>query len=382
MGVFFAVTTLFYGAIGIVPPLLPLIRGDFQVSIAAVGWVNAIFALARLGVNVPVGRAVDRHSPFRVWLLGIVLTALGYLLCGLAWTFEVLLAGRALAGVGFSTAAISTTALLIVLSPVRKRGRLFSLFEFCAVGGMVMGAPLAGAVAGRWGWRAVFLLAAGSGLLTLAGAGRFGWQAAWGRPAPRPAGPRLRPDPAPDGAAGRPRSLVPIFTSAFAMSFIWTGLYYTLFPLYGADEIGLGPGFIGSVMAMGFAVDMAMLLPAGWASDRWSRMPLVNAGLVAAGLSAWMLPFASGPSWYLWVAVLVGLAFSTWGVLASAVADTAGAQGHGRLVAGYRTVIDLGFFLGPVVGSGLAGRFGYGVATAALGASAVAALAINWRFRG
>ncbi|WP_122464478.1 MFS transporter [Brevundimonas lutea] len=135
---------------------LPSIQRDLQAGTAAVQWVSNAYLLT-LGALVLIGGAAgDRFGRRRVFLIGVVVFALASAACGLAPTVELLIAGRALQGLG---AALLTPGALAVIGasfPPEERGRAFGTWAGAgALFGMV-GPLIGGWLADHADWRLIF----------------------------------------------------------------------------------------------------------------------------------------------------------------------------------------------------------------------------------
>ncbi|MBV9662766.1 MAG: MFS transporter, partial [Actinobacteria bacterium] len=82
-----------------VATILPDVRDDLG-GIRLYGWVYSAFMLSSLVGIVAAGRAADRKGPAAPYAVGLVLFAAGLVVGGLAPSMPVLVAGRALQGLG------------------------------------------------------------------------------------------------------------------------------------------------------------------------------------------------------------------------------------------------------------------------------------------
>src|SRR6185437_14381482 len=96
----------------IVNVALPTIGRDLNFSRENLQWVVTAYALTFGGFLLLGGRAADLLGRRRVFMVGVTLFSLASLMCGLANTEGVLIASRAVQGVG--GAIISPAALSIV----------------------------------------------------------------------------------------------------------------------------------------------------------------------------------------------------------------------------------------------------------------------------
>ena len=85
---------------GLVPPLLPLLRDAFGASSAQLGLLQVVLQAVLAAASIPFGFFADRWSRTRVISFGVIFAGLATILSGMATTFTMLLAARALVGVG------------------------------------------------------------------------------------------------------------------------------------------------------------------------------------------------------------------------------------------------------------------------------------------
>ncbi len=164
---------------------LPVLAASFGVSFGAVQWVVLAYLLALTASIVSLGRAADLVGRKRLLLLGIALFTLASVFCGLAPRFEVLLAARALQGLGGAAMMALTVAFVGDIAPKARIGSAMGLLGTMSAVGTALGPSLGGVLVSHWGWPALFLVNAPLGLAALA-------LGAWSLPsgAARPGGDR------------------------------------------------------------------------------------------------------------------------------------------------------------------------------------------------
>ncbi|MFJ8015591.1 MFS transporter [Streptomyces sp. NPDC096339] len=137
---------------------LPRIGEDLGADLAVLQWtVNAY--LLTLSALILVGGALgDRFGRRRVFVLGVVWFAAGSLLCGIAPNAGVLVAARALQGIG--GALLTPGSLALIQGSIRQqdRGRAVGLWSGLGGVGAAVGPFLGGWLVDGPGWRWVFLL--------------------------------------------------------------------------------------------------------------------------------------------------------------------------------------------------------------------------------
>lgn len=148
--------------VGQAPGAIPLLRADLGLGLTAAGWVMSIFNLVAAGAGVAIGLVADRYGQARVALAGMLLVALASAVGAAAPNAFVLLASRAVEGVGFILTAVSVPSLITQAAAPADRRVALGLWGANVPHGI--GAML---LLGGAGWRGVWLLAAA---LTLAAA--------------------------------------------------------------------------------------------------------------------------------------------------------------------------------------------------------------------
>lgn len=135
---------------------LPRIQADLGMSTGGLEWVISAYALS-LAALIPVGGALgDHYGRKRVFLAGMAIFALGSVACALSANATVLIASRAVQGVG--GAAMLALTLSIITETFPPGIRAGAIGTWAAVGGTGFGVgPVAGGVLLTFfGWASVF----------------------------------------------------------------------------------------------------------------------------------------------------------------------------------------------------------------------------------
>ena len=143
----------------IVAIALPTIQSDLGLSAAALGWVVTAYPVAFGGFLLAAGRLADQVGRRRMFAVGLAVFGAASLACGLAPGGGLLIAARAVQGVG---AALVTPAALALLNGAHPdgpaRARALAWWTAAAAGGGAAGWVLGGLLTGLAGWRWVFLV--------------------------------------------------------------------------------------------------------------------------------------------------------------------------------------------------------------------------------
>src|ERR671911_135919 len=153
----------------IVNVALPTIQSSLGFSEVALSWVVNAYLLTFGGFLLLGGRAGDLFGRRRVFMLGLALFTLASLFCGLAGSQALLVAARAVQGLG--GAIIARAALSIIITTFTEpadRARAMGIWGFVVSGGGTIGVLLGGVLVGTLGWPWIFLVNLPIGIVALA----------------------------------------------------------------------------------------------------------------------------------------------------------------------------------------------------------------------
>ena len=143
----------------IVSMALPSIGEQLKVPPAALSWVISAGALAGGGILILAGRAADIFGQRLCLLVGLSLFGAGSLGAALSPDLPVLIAARALQGLGGAILGPANFSLINTLVPDgAPRRQALSVFGIMQGLSLVIGLLIGGILTTQYGWRAVFLL--------------------------------------------------------------------------------------------------------------------------------------------------------------------------------------------------------------------------------
>ena len=146
---------------------LPTLAQVFQVSFQAVQWIVLAYLLAITSLIVGVGRLGDILGRRPLLLAGMLLFTVASLLCALSPSLWLLIAARAVQGLGAAIMMALTIAFVGESVPKAKAGSAMGLLGTMSAIGTALGPSLGGILIAEWGWRAIFLVSVPVGALTL-----------------------------------------------------------------------------------------------------------------------------------------------------------------------------------------------------------------------
>ncbi|MGW0703786.1 MFS transporter [Streptomyces sp. NPDC002867] len=137
---------------------LPRIGRDLDADLAVLQWTVNAYMLTLAGLILLGGALGDRYGRRRIFVLGVVWFAIGSLLCGLAPNGGILVAARALQGVGGALLTPGSLALIQASFHPDDRARAVGLWSGLGGVGAAVGPFVGGWLVDGPGWRWVFLL--------------------------------------------------------------------------------------------------------------------------------------------------------------------------------------------------------------------------------
>jgi EmrB/QacA subfamily drug resistance transporter len=252
----------------IVNVALPSIQRDLNFSASSLQWVINAYTLVFGGFLLLGGRAGDLIGRKRLFLAGIALFTLASLLDGLSQSGGMLIAARALQGLG--AALVSPAALSIITTTFAdgpERTKALGVWGGIAGGGGAVGLLLGGVLTQALSWQWIFFVNLPIGIAALLLSTRFVPES---RAEKRPAG----------------------FDIAGATS-VTAGLMVLVYAIVKAQDYGWG-----STTTLGLIALAIALLAAFVAIERRSAAPLIRLGVFRirslASANGVMLLVASG----------------------------------------------------------------------------------------
>lgn len=147
---------------------LPSIQRELGASVSGLQWVIDAYTLVLASLLMLSGSTADRIGRRRVFTTGLVLFALGSLLCSLAPTLETLVAFRTVQAVGGSM--LNPVAMSIITNTFTEpaaRARAIGVWGAVVGVSMAAGPLVGGLLVDSVGWRAIFWVNLPIGLAAL-----------------------------------------------------------------------------------------------------------------------------------------------------------------------------------------------------------------------
>ena len=139
---------------------LAKIGGDLHADVTGLQWIVDAYALAFSVLMLSAGVLGDRLGARRMYAVGIVIFALESLACGLAFDATMLVAARALQGIGAAAMLPNSLALLNQACghDPKLRARAVGLWTAAGAVSIAAGPVIGGLLIAGFGWRSIFLV--------------------------------------------------------------------------------------------------------------------------------------------------------------------------------------------------------------------------------
>ncbi|MCK6681843.1 MAG: MFS transporter [Thermoanaerobaculia bacterium] len=404
---------------------LPALATSFGSSFASVQWVVLAYLIATTTLIVSVGRLGDITGQRRLLSGGIVLFTAASALSGLAPSLWMLIAARALQGLGAAIMLALAMALAGEAVSKERTGRAMGLLGTMSAAGTALGPSLGGLLIASLGWRAIFFVNLPLGAVALVLAWRF-------LPADRPAAKGARAGFDPAGtlvlaltlaayalamttgrglgplniallavtgagvalfvlAEGRARSPLvrmamlgnPVLSAGLAMSaLVSTVMMATMVvsPFYLSRALGLDAAMAGIVLSAGPLFAAITGVPAGRAVDRFGSPRVTLAGLAGITAGAALLsvmPTTAGVAGYLAPIIVITASYALFQTANNTFVLADAGAGQRGVVSG---MLNLSRNLGLITGASVMGAV-FAKASGAIGLTPAhpAAVALGMR---
>ncbi|MFB6309968.1 MAG: MFS transporter [Salinirussus sp.] len=377
----------------VIPPVIPLLVTDFDITYGEAGLLLTVFFLMYLLFQLPAGILGDRIGGARLIVVGLLAMVVGVGLASTANSYGTLLAAQAVAGIGGSTFHPAGMSVISDVEGATTEGRAMGVFGLGGTLGTMASPVVVGGVAAVAGWRLALGVAAGLGLIVTGLAGPALLRARGDRDdaattdggrSPTVAG-RIRSIIANAGLVGG-WPVVVLFAVTMMLSMQTRGIL-TFTTAYVSTETGLSV-LAGNLSFFGLLVGGSIVsVPAGGLADRRNRPRLgmiLGAGTaIIVAATAVAIPVFSGLTrpvlvailavWFATIGGVVYALFPLKNALVSRRAETASSGGLFGLI---QTASAIGSAAGPAVFGILATRWGVGAAFPAISLTGVVLVAL------
>ncbi len=347
-------------------PFLPAISRGLGVSLESAGLLMSAQWAAGTATPLIVAAAGRDTRRLRVTVAGLAIFVIGAATTAVSGVYAGALVGFALTGLSKPTFDVAARSYVADRIPYRRRARYLSILELTWSGALLVGAPFAGWLIDRFGWRAPFWVWMVLGMAALSAAG-------W---ALRP-GDVVETVPAARAALSRPAVALLVVSSLFVLS---SEITFVVFGAWLENRFALDLVALGGAATLIAASELAAEGTTLTVADRLGPRRVVAAGLVVSMIAFALLAPASGSLGFgLTILALAFFGFELTFVASVPLMTEAAPGARAAYLAIWTVVIALvraaGAALGPVVFNW--GGFGANAAVSALANAAALAVLLT-----
>jgi MFS family permease len=146
----------------------PLIRHDLGLNVAGMGLLLSAFLWSYAFSQLPTGALVDRLGPHRLLTFGLTLWSLAQAAAGLVTNFSAFVVARVALGIGESPQYTSTVRVVRDWYNRHERALPIGIVATSPFIGQTLAPPLLTALMLSFGWRWMFVVMGGVGLIVAA----------------------------------------------------------------------------------------------------------------------------------------------------------------------------------------------------------------------
>ncbi|MEV5714022.1 DHA2 family efflux MFS transporter permease subunit [Amycolatopsis mediterranei] len=151
----------------IVSIAIPTMLRELGAGLNSIVWVISVYLLTYAVPMLFTSRLGDRFGPKRVFLAGLLVFTGASLWCGLSGNVEMLIAARAVQGLGAALMTPQTLAFITHLFPPAKRGPAMGMWGGVAGLATIAGPLLGGVLVDHFGWEWIFFVNVPIGVLAV-----------------------------------------------------------------------------------------------------------------------------------------------------------------------------------------------------------------------
>jgi len=339
------------------PIFAPFVRDEFTAPIQLVGLAVSGYFLLRMLGEFPIGVLSDKVGPKAPLMAGRALALVGSFICFRTTNIWALILARVIWGMGDASYFCIGMSYVSRIFTNERRGRALGFFQAVELIGSFLGQTAGGFVAANFGPRMNFLVCTGLSLTTLLLVTLIKGTAA----KVKPGGTRISLIPSKEILKKVLNgTVVAACVINLGCMIINNGLMGTVLPIYATGELMI-PITNYALMVSGSTVgSVTGNLAGGFLSDKMGRRRILAAGLAVGAAAVFMLTLFTTFLPLLGVMFLQGV---FWGIVYSVIpafiADAVPDQVRGTGIGTYRTFMDMGGLVGPIIMSNLVNYLGY-----------------------
>jgi len=339
--------------------LLPSLVDSLHITVAMAGLLVVVYSVAAALAALLSGTLSDHYGRRRFLLGGVAVFALASWAASRTGTFGGLMAARAVTGLAAGTLSTCSIVFAGDWFAYAVRGRAIGLISSAYFAAPILGVPLAGQIADRFGWRRVFVFFALLAVVVMC----ISWALPREADRLRPASQKLRTTLNTLGSFLARPDLAAALCIAFLVSGGLVG-FITFIGQWLSDRFAIATGSITLVFMVGGLASLAGAPLGGMLSDRWGKRAVSIGSNVILATGVALLPLLHwGVGLFAAFGVTgLGAAFRQ-GPLTALMTELVPPNQRGAFIALRNISSQFGIGAAAFVGGLLYQRYGYGAVT-------------------
>jgi DHA1 family multidrug resistance protein-like MFS transporter len=325
---------------------LPLFAAELDPLGLLIGFVVSAWFLSRIFIELPSGLLANQFGRRRLLIYGLATSAMGVFLCFIANHILLLIVGRALWGLGVALYFISSSAIIMSVFTPDTRGQAWGIFLGLEFIGSFIGTPIGGFLSPVIGYRGVFFLAFTFTLCALLTV----FISADIRKIDLKSAPLSKFSLIASLQSLKKWGVVVICISSFSAMLISGGIISTVFPLFLNKNLNIDVDLIGIIFSTRTLGFITATLISGYLSRIFRRKILINLGCVVESVFLLSYAFISSLEAFILVGFIEGFGSGIiWSSLLVLLSDIVPENLIGGAIGMYRTFMDIGGLIGPLL---------------------------------
>ncbi len=340
-----------YAGFSFMFPVIPLYAAQLGAPVSEVGIIVATLSYVTAIFLIPFGMLSDKFGRPKLLMGGLIVFTLAPLLYPLASNTGLLIAVRAIHGLGAAAFLPAAIALVVDLTPPNRRGTSIGWYTASLQLGLMAGPITGGFLAGRFGTNAAFYGCAAISFIGLA--------LAFSRLRDIAHEPVSTPEVSvsPWSWLGHPLAIAVMLAPLLVA--LGSGTIGSYIPLYG-QRFGMTEADAGAIITGVYASSSLLRAPSGRLADKIDRKLLLGGGVGISAVAVSLFPFFHGLAQFIAIGVIfgVGMGLAMPASLAMA-ADFSSASGRALSMAVPTCSFQIGMAVGPTIMGFVADARGY-----------------------
>lgn len=335
--------------------LLPALGSSLHKSVQVAGLLVVVYSISAAVAAFLSGTLSDYYGRRRFLRVGVTVFVVASWLASSTKTFTELMLARALTGLGAGTISTCSIAFAGDWFDYKVRGRAIGLVSSAYFAAPIIGVPIAGQIADRFGWRRVFLFFAALAFVVACVSLALPKDQVNSQPSSK----KIRSTLLTFRSFLERRDIMAALCIAFLVSAGLVG-FITYIGQWLSDHFAVPTGGITIAFMVGGLASVVGAPLGGILSDRWGKRTISIASNVFLALAIALVPFLRWGVWLLTVFGVTGLgAAFRQGPLAALMTEMVPAAQRGSFIALRNISSQLGIGVTALAGGVLYQRDGY-----------------------